>query len=58
MALREPAYDALFSEDDWTPQTTTIVADSVFAVALAANPTLVGDLLRESERREWTMSVS
>jgi parallel beta-helix repeat protein len=56
-ALRQQACDALFTEDDWTPQSATIVAGSVFAVALAANPTLVGGLVRERARRRWTMSV-
>jgi hypothetical protein len=58
IALRRPACDALFTEDDWTPRSATIVAGSVFAVALAANPALVGEWLSALERRRWTMSVS
>jgi hypothetical protein len=58
MEMRCRVCDALFTDDDWTPPSATIVAGSVFAVALAANPMLVGDLLRGSERRKWTMSVS
>jgi hypothetical protein len=46
MAMWHQACDACFANEAWTPPSETTVAGSVFAVALAANPVVLRDLLR------------
>jgi hypothetical protein len=52
-ALEEPgtamwlhACDACFADDDWSPRSETIAAGSLIAVGMAANPTLLDNLVR------------
>ena len=38
--------DAYFAEDYWTQHSESVVVGSVFALALAANPAVLGDMAR------------
>ena len=42
----QDACDACFADDDWSPQSETIAAGSLIAVGMAANPTLLDNLVR------------
>jgi hypothetical protein len=45
-ATWQHACDACFADDDWSPRSETIAAGSLIAVGMAANPTLLDNLVR------------